>query len=171
MNNLNLDALEALQHSPMRNYILPGLDSHLVGATTRVFRNTRHSIGMITPHSHRYDFQCLVLRGSVVNTLYRLNPAGDLYQVTDALYKGRPGQFKTSVNDLRRFSWQATPYGVGSWYGMTHDQIHSISFSDDAVVLFIEGEQVTDSSVYIEPHVGGEVVETMRNEPWMFRRE
>ena len=170
MNNLDLEALRGLSHSPLHNYILAGLDSHLVGATTRVFVNTRESTGIITPHSHRFDFQCLVLRGSVVNTLFVECEDGDDYQVTQTRYLGSPGSYENLRTVRALYLPSSRTYETGDWYGMTRNEIHSISFSRDAVVLFIEGAQVTDTSVYIEPHVRGETIPTMKTEPWMFSK-
>lgn len=170
MNNIDMEAIEGLSHSPLRNYILAGLESHLVGATTRLFRNTRASTGIITPHSHRFDFQCLVLQGSVTNTLFIETGLGDEYQVTQTRYLGSPGKYETMKTRRAMYLPESRRYVEGDWYGMTCEEIHSISFSRDAVVLFIEGAQITDASVYIEPHVDGETIPTMKTEPWMFAR-
>lgn len=133
-----------------------------------MFVNTRESSGKITPHSHRFNFQCLVLRGSVVNTLFVGSDDGDEYQITETRYLGSPGKYATLKTDRSKYAASSTTYVYGDWYGMTHEEIHSISFSRDAVVLFIEGQQITDKSFYIEPHVGGETIPTMKTEPWMF---
>lgn len=170
MNNLDLVALQQLSHSTLHNYILAGLDSHLIGATTRIFVNTRESSDKITPHSHRFDFQCLVLRGMVINTIFEGDGAGDEYQLTETEYLGKPGQYATLKTERARYLPKSTEYRAGDWYGMISEQIHSIQFSRDAVVLFIEGEQVTSKSVYIEPHVRGETIPTMKTEPWMFSK-
>jgi hypothetical protein len=53
---------------------------------------------------------------------------------------------------------------------MRYNEIHSIKFSKDAIVLFFEGPTVTDSSFVLEPVVEGEYIPTMTTEPWMFRR-
>lgn len=172
MKNLDLEALESMQHSRMLNYILPGLESHLLGATTRVFRNTRHSLSKIVPHSHRYDFQCLVLQGSVTNTLFIGTPGGgDLYQEFEATYGDSPGVYSKRPVEKARYIAEHNHYGAGEWYGMTCDQIHSIEFSRDAVVLFIEGAPRSDKSIYIEPVVEGETIHLLSNEPWMFRKK
>ena len=170
MNNLDLEALRELSHSTLHNYILSGLDSHLLGATTRVFVNTRESTGVITPHSHRFDFQCLVLRGEVVNTIFEGGGAGDEYQLTETEYLGEPGKYSTLKTERATYLPKATAYQTGDWYGMTSEEIHSIRFSRDAVVLFIEGAQVTNKSAYIEPYVRGETIPTMKTEPWMFAK-
>lgn len=170
MRNLDLVALDGLTHSPLHNYILAGLDSHLIGATSRIFRNTRESMGKITPHSHRFDFQCLVLRGEVINTIFVESESGDDYQVTVTRYLGSPGQYETLKADRALYLPESIEYKAGDWYGMTRDQIHTISFSRDAVVLFIEGRQIADSSIYIEPYVNGETIPTMTTDPWMFQK-
>lgn len=67
--------LQSMQHSPLGNYAgLPGLTSHLIAKSdhgcVRTFSSPRYTEEHITPHSHRYDFTCLVLRGYVENTTY-----------------------------------------------------------------------------------------------------
>ena len=59
---------------------------------------------------------------------------------------------------------------AGSWYGMKHDEIHSIGFSNDAVVLFFEGPPVAEGTVILEPYVNGQHLQTMATKPWMFQR-
>jgi hypothetical protein len=171
MKNMDLAAIAELSHSTLRNYILPGLDSSLLGTTTRIFTNTRESSGMITPHSHRFDFQCLVMRGSVVNAIYEADESGDAWMMSSLRYLGEPGAYEKLQDGHGPFSVRKATYEAGEWYGMQHDEIHSISFSRDAVVLFIEGAQVTDTSVYLEPFVRGEVIPTMTTESWMFAKE
>jgi len=52
---------------------------------------------------------------------------------------------------------------------MKHDEIHSITFSKGAKVLFFEGPQVSDKSVIIEPIINGQTVSTYDVAPWMFK--
>lgn len=174
MRNLDLPALDALSHSRISNYILPGLDSLLVGASTRIFRNTRRSSGFITPHSHRFDFQCLVLRGAVLNTLYEAQgpgTKGDMYERAEIRYAGSPGEYdRVDPGDrvYERYIGTDKSYEAGDWYGMRAEQIHSIRFSSDAVVLLIEGASTQETSFYLEPVVNGQTINTARVEPWMF---
>lgn len=170
MNNLDLEAITDLSHSKLSNYILPGLDSLLVGSTTRLFVNTRRSIGEITPHSHRFDFQCLVLQGSVTNTLFIPDDDGDCYSVSSMTYLGNPGEYKTTNKGIRWYSAADKVFVAGDWYGMASQEVHSIRFSNDAVVLFIEGLQTTTDSIYLEPHINGETINTMKTESWMFQK-
>lgn len=170
MNNLDVDAILNLSHSRLANYILPGLDSLLLGATTRLFVNTRRSIGEITPHSHRFDFQCLVLQGTVTNTLFVPDDDGDCYTISLMTYLGKPGEYQTAHTGTRWYKASDKMFTAGDWYGMLSHEVHTISFSDDAIVLFIEGEQVTQDSIYLEPHINGETIPTMKTESWMFQK-
>lgn len=174
MKGLKLNQLLQMAHSPLHNYIVPGLTSSLIGAhsadgVARIFVNSRTQFEHVTPHSHRFDFQCLVLRGEVVNILFE-EGGDDRYLASSMRYLGTPGQFER--NKVSLLSWHARrcTYRVGDWYGMTRDQVHSIIFSDDAVVLFLEGPQVTDTTIILEPWVDGEVLPTFKTEPWMFRK-
>lgn len=179
MNGLNLENFLKLAHSPLQNYIVPGLTSSLIGerseqgGITRLFVNTRTQHDHITPHSHRFNFQCLVLRGHVLNTVFRQDDSGDEYGSTVMMYNGRAGNLSVNHSlgtDIGRWVFDVKRFNAGAWYGMSYDQIHSINFSRDAVVLFFEGPQITDSSVILEPVVDGEVIRTFKTEPWMFRR-
>lgn len=171
MDNLNLEAILGMAHSKIGNYILPGLESALLGAKTRLFINTRESIGQITPHNHRFDFQCLVLRGWVVNTLFVKDDAGEEFARKRKIYTGIPGEYKDAhLSGPAMFRLDKHKYQAGDWYGMKSDQFHTIEFSPDAVVLFIEGETVASSFDYLSPIVNGEVIDTMSVEPWMFKK-
>lgn len=177
MRNLDLEAIQALSRSRISNYILPGLDSLLVGASTRIFCNTRRSSGFITPHSHRFDFQALVLRGTVMNTLYYpqgSDAKGDMYERMEIRYAGSPGEYdKVNPGDrvYERYCGRDKGHEAGDWYGMQADQIHSIRFSSDAVVLLIEGASTRETSFYLEPVVSGHTIRTAQVEPWMFVKE
>jgi hypothetical protein len=171
MQNLDIGAIRSLSHSKLTNYILPGLDSLLLGATTRLFVNTRKSIGEITPHSHRFDFQCLVLQGSVTNTLFKPDDEGDCYTMSKMTYLGRPGEYHTAHTGIRWYKAIDQFFVEGDWYGMLSDEVHSIKFSNDAIVLFIEGRETTKDSIYLEPYINGETIPTMKTESWMFQKE
>ena len=182
MKNLDLAALLAMSHSGLQNYIVPGLQSRLLGersdehGNVRLFVNSRHQHHHITPHSHRFDFQFLVLRGWVNNIVFtraagkELN-RGDFYTSTSLTYRGKPGEY--NVAQLLPEEWvsEANTYSVGEWYGMRHDEVHSIKFSRDAVVLFFEGPQATDQTIILEPCVNGQTLPTFKVEDWMFQQE
>lgn len=170
MKGFDADTFLSLTHSTLHNYILPGLESRMIGATSRVFVNTRESIGAITPHSHRFGFQCLVLQGYVENTLFTEDAGGDLYQTTLMEYMGTPGKYDSTPGGLHYFLPSTVTHVVGEWYGMQADEIHTIRFSRDAIVLFVEGLPSTAHSVVLEPHVNGATIRTMHTEAWMFTK-
>jgi len=70
-------------------------------------------------------------------------------------YLGKPGEYTTQCHFTNKYKAVDKTFVVGDWYGMKAHEIHSIKFSKEAIVLFIEGENKTDSSVYLEPCVGG----------------
>lgn len=51
---------------------------------------------------------------------------------------------------------------------MKAEEIHSITFSRGASVLFFEGPRKTDTSTVLEPVVDGETIPLFRTEPWMY---
>ena len=176
----DVQALLRMEHSPIKNYAIPGLTSSLIGApsaagTIRMFRCEREHQEAITPHSHRFNFQCWVLRGSVRNRIwtktYNQNPAGDLFQRTKLIYEGDVGHYQTEACDIGNWKYSDQEYSAGQCYSMRADEVHSIFFSRGALVLFFEGPTEANSSIILEPCVDGEVVPTFKVEPWMFKRE
>lgn len=176
---MNIDVIKhlvSMRHSPLRNYIVPGLTSWLImdngeAGKLRMFDSSREQHEFITPHSHRFDFTACVLRGCVYNTLWvPVQDDGDEYVVTNNIYLGNPGQYDIESRVVARFLSDTICYDVGEWYGMKHNEIHSIRFSKDAVVLFIEGKAITNTSQVLEPWVQQRRVPTMKVEDWMFQK-
>ena len=177
-----LDLIREMAHSPIRNYIVPGLTSSLIGnpserGLVRLFEASRRQSNQITPHSHRYDFRCLVLSGSVTNRVWtRVKPQhhgawADSYQESVLAYQGETGRYEKVAGEVGKWEFLDTKYEEGQWYAMDANEVHSIVFSRDAVVLFFEGPTTTDVSIVLEPFVDGQVIETLKTEPWMFQRE
>ena len=172
--------LSLIRNSPMHNYIVPGLTSWLLGrpdphtGCVRMFTMERRQDTKITPHSHRFDFQCLVLKGSVQNTLYEqtnhVDAMCDAFQMVELTYLGHPGEYVERDDKRSFFTRNTRMYSEGETYEMKHDEIHSIEFSSDAVVLFFEGAYVTDKSYALLPVVDGEVIRLLKREDWMFRK-
>lgn len=179
--NFNLKALMAMAHSPVRNYAIPGMTSYLIGApsesgTVRLFCNERDHQEQVTPHSHRFDFQCWVLAGQVTNRIwtqnhYMTHPDGDVFVSSRLQYRGEIGKYEKKTVGRGNWSYLDFEYKEGECYSMRHHEIHSIQFSRGAKVLFFEGATVTDSSMVIEPVVDGEHIETMIVQPWMFKKD
>lgn len=182
-----LNIILRMGHSLLGNYVLPGLTSLKIGGlsdtrdfgTVRMFCMSREHLENITPHSHRYDFACMVLRGTVVNHVWRRvnlgepGDPGDMYAQRQIDYGGRPGAYRDTNHPLQvdKWTYESTVYDAGEWYRMTHDQIHHITFDRDATVLFFQGPDVTNTTSVLLPFVnGGEVIETMKVQPWMFRK-
>lgn len=175
----NPKLIDQMSHSELRNYILPGLSSFLIGGEghgkVRLFRASRQQHAHITPHSHRFDFQCIVLRGQATNTIWRQVGAvhGASSMVASQLhFNGRPGEYTTTQRETPQYYHPSseTYSPVAPFYSMRHDEIHSIIFSQDAVVLFLEGPDQTDTTTILEPWVHGQRIPTFKVEPWMFQR-
>lgn len=175
----NVKELLAMAHSPVKNYAIPGLTSSLIGnpgpaGTMRLFQCERDHQETITPHSHRFDFQCWVLRGEVRNRIwtesYKGDPNADLFLQSRLACSGM-GRYGTSPIGIASWLYTDTVYEAGDCYAMKAHQIHSIFFSRGAIVLFFEGAKKVHESLILEPVVDGEVVPTFKVEPWMFKRE
>lgn len=179
----NLDAAielaETVKHSPVYNYITPGLTSWLLakeGCRQRMFHMEREQLTGITPHSHRYDLRCVVLSGSVRNvTWVKTDDAdrGDWF--TDKVVHGQdgnPGAYDNAVCHSSGGLWKPEPalYEAGDVYTIPYTDIHSIWFERGTRVFVQESEKKTDETYILEPRSNGEAINTMRVEPWMFRR-
>jgi len=74
MNKL-IELLDEMKSSTVDNYVLAGLSSSLIGqqgfGSVRLFEKEAHQRDFVTPHSHRFDFACLVLAGQVTNHIWR----------------------------------------------------------------------------------------------------
>lgn len=177
-DDFNVTELLRMAHSPVRNYVLPGLTSSLIGAPSehgvvRLFQNSRDHQETITPHSHRFDFQCWVLRGSVRNRLWRKSyahdPQADSYRTTVLRYAGEIGKYTTELCGVDRWVYSDRTFEEGQCYAMRAHEVHSIFFSRGATVLFFEGASIADCSIVIEPVVDGETIPTLEVKPWMFK--
>ena len=178
--NFDVDALLRMAHSPVSNYVIPGLQSSLIGApsergTVRLFQNERDHQETITPHSHRFDFMCRVLRGHVRNRIwsksYDHDREADDYRTTTIHYEGEIGKYRNEPGNVHRWRYADSVFVEGQCYAMRAHEVHSIFFSRRTVVLFFEGPMKAASSIVIEPVVGGETIPTMEVKSWMFKRE
>jgi len=166
-----LNHIKTMAHSPLRNYRIPGLTSSLV-RNVRLFECERSHEEAIVPHSHRFDFQCLVLRGVVRNVLWLPNAQGDLFSLSTLEYGNKPGEYtQTRGTAQGYFSRSETRYVEGDTYGMRHTQIHSIFFERDTAVLFFEGPELTNETCILEPVSNGKAVPTFETRPWMFQKD
>lgn len=167
-----------MKHSPAHNYVIPGLTSWLIGSphpehgSVRMFTMSRHHEEPIIPHSHRFDFRCLVMKGGVRNHIWRHDSVdGDLYAVSDVTYEGTLGVHQRAEVSQGRFSKTESSYTAGQEYAMRAEQFHSIYFDKGSMVLFFEGANRLDKSQILEPVVMDERIPLFKTEYWMFRRE
>lgn len=175
---MNLKQLMAMRHSPVRNYAIPGLTSWLITEPTdkgcvRMFECERTHVEPIVPHSHRFDFTAFVLQGQVTNRIWTEDVDGDPYLVSRLPKQGpKPGEYAVAAagNTVRAFSFKDFAYGAGESYVMESHEIHSIYFTKGTTVLMIEGPDLSDSSLVLEPMVNGQRIPLFQVEPWMFKK-
>ena len=181
MFNAEMMLAQALQmaHSPVHNYAIPGLTSWLIGnradngSLVRLFHSSREHVEPITPHSHRFGFTAVVLRGEVTNRVWYEcldSRDADVYCVSEERYLGEIGKYTTQVRQHAAFSWEDFTYSQGDTYNMSAHEIHSIYFGRDTYVLMFEGPEESKTSVILEPVVDGMRVPTFKVEDWMFQR-
>ena len=172
---------DKLKHSPIHNYILPGLTSWMLKASTessgavRMFESSRQTEDFITPHSHRYGLDCEVLQGWVENTVWKraqhfgAEKSVDEWMVALLLYQGAPGKYVLENTQATRMQPTCKKYSAGESYSMSYMDIHSIKFSRDAVVVITESAPQTDTTHILLPMAYGRVVPTFKVEPWMYK--
>lgn len=180
---MNLSAIDAMKHSPIKNYAIPGLTSWLIGepgdkGCVRLFECSRNHVEPVTPHSHRFNFSCLVLEGRVINRIWSKSELEketdlyhDLYQVKMLKYHGDPGKYETEIIGQCYWGFNDFTFQAGESYEMSYTSIHSIYFARNTKVLFFEGETQRDSSLILEPVVDGVAIPTFTVENWMFQRD
>lgn len=165
----------------LENYVLPGLTSTLLPkGRLRMFTSSRYTEEFINPHSHRFDFACLVLRGQVWNTIYKpvpsLTPAANPWAVWEVSpVNGGLGEYSRQLfSNYSFYETQTSCHLAGQVYSMLDRDIHSIRFSRDAAVLFIEGPERKSYSHVLEPLNGFpdkvDTIPTFKTQPWMFQK-
>lgn len=171
-----INIINDMKNHSVHNYVLAGLSSSLIGGNgygrVRLFEKPNHQHDNITPHNHRFDFTCLVLKGFVINRLWEEcgdKDKGDFYQVSKLHYSGEIGKHRKELESRGEYSFKDYRYNVGETYHMKSNEIHSILFSKDSSVLFFEGPTIRDSSIILEPIISGEVIPTYLREDWMFQ--
>lgn len=169
--------LESMKHSPRHNYVIPGLTSWLISdpsphGCVRMFECSRDHEEPILPHTHRFNFSCIVLNGKVRNRIWSPNALGDEYQVSEVTYEGIMGQHQKFPQHIGKFLFMEREYREDDEYEMSSGEYHSIYFRKGTKVLFFEGPSDPDEkSLILEPVVDGEVIPLFRTDPWMFRGE
>jgi hypothetical protein len=179
--NALLALCDQLKRDPVRNYAIPGLTSWMIaedsdGGCIRLFECSRDHHEHIIPHSHRYDFSAVVLRGVVNNILWRktyaMGQRGDEYKPGELVYNGAPGKYEQRVGEepSAPYFYEMRRYTAGERYNMRAEEIHSIQFGRDTAVLMFEGPSVSEKTVFLQPVVDGDIIPTMQVQPWMFKR-
>jgi hypothetical protein len=166
-----LNAIQKMKSSKVSNYVIAGLDSYLLeNGKVRVFENGRDHQDQITPHSNRYDFTAIVLQGEVTNHIWHdSSPTrGDLFMTSKLTYNGEIGDHKVTQICSDYYRKESHTYTSGQMYSMTADQIHSITFGRNSVVLMFEGPELANGSIIIEPFVDGLVIPTYKKSDYMF---
>ena len=135
----------------------------------RLFECTHSNPVPITPHSHRFDFTCVVLEGTVHNLVWQESDRGSLYELAEQI--GKLGNYELLPMKQANYACVEHIYHKGDVYSMRSEEIHSIFFSKGAKVLFIEGPERSEKSLVLQPVVNGRVIPTLKTEDWMFIKE
>lgn len=172
--------LKDMKSDTLVDYAVPGLESSLLkNGLFRLFESDRDIEELIQPHSHRFDFMCIVLSGTVENTWYLEAPYNP--RIVDSVNQWSRRELKRCNKDgfdgyqlskeyeIKGYRTRKVTYSTGQVYGMTYNQIHSIKFSRGAKVLFIEGPQVSDTSFVLQPVSNGVEIPNFYTAKWIFQ--
>lgn len=174
MLNLAESILTYKPISVIQNYVIPGMKSSLLidnggFGKVRLFKMTREHDYYVIPHSHRFNFECLVLSGEVNNVIYEICSDGDLHCQTTLKYNSI-GNYVREEGAFQQYSQRTERYRSGDSYSMYSTDIHSIGFSKGASVLIFEGPTLSYESTILQPIVNGKIIPTFKVEDWMFER-
>lgn len=169
--------VDSIKHSPIHNYIAPGITSWLIskpgeGNLVRMFEATREQQENVIPHSHRFNFYSYVLKGKVINEHWMVSSGpdfGDIYSVCTLQYNGKPGEYSITSEGVDRFYKCSKEYSTGEGYYMNAGDIHSIWFQKGTQLLIFEDPQFRNYFHILQPVVDGEVIPTFKVEDWMFK--
>ncbi len=172
------DLVRTMTGEAIDNYAITGLRSELIDqGTVRMFTQRTAQMNLITPHSHRYDFGCLVLSGNVKNILWKevfedeeTDRPVHWMAVSKQEYSGVPGEYELTYQRQARFSTYNTFHREKEFYWMPATDIHSIEFEQGTQVLFFQGPQQFDCSVILEPMDDNDVIPIHDTLPWMFKK-
>lgn len=177
-----LKFLISTAHSPIENYVVPGLTSYLIGlpakdgSLVRLFHSAIEQEMFITPHSHRYDSHHTVLKGEVKNIIYTppynseyFDEELDEYYLSELIADEGLGEYVIKEVGPRKYRKIYSEYSAGESYAFSSTQIHSIKFGKNTYVLVVQGFTITDTSAILEPYIAGERVPTFTVEDWMFK--
>lgn len=160
--------------STLENYVIPGLRSVAYlktddnGAMLRSFEMTAHQEYYITPHNHRYNFECFVLDGEVENTIF--NPIEATRATADHVivpYDEAKHDIDLEKTEFVRAISSSRKHPEGDWYSMRHDQFHTITFAKGTRVLFLQGASVVKVSHCMLPYNAGRICNTFIWRDWM----
>lgn len=166
--------LDSMKSSTLTNYVIPGLESSLIGkeyGTVRLFHANMNPSYPTAPHSHRYNLACLVLSGMVTNTLWKpcTENMGDFFEETNLNYMDCPGDYQKSIIGRNWYCAYKHKYSKNEWYFLDAEDIHSIEFAKNTSVLVLQSNNVSDSSVMLEPVIDGKKIPLGKTQDWMFK--
>lgn len=168
---------EAFNSSTIKNYVVPGLESVLLGESdgfkVRMFHMTEHQMMHVTPHSHRFNLLSYVLEGEVEHITYhettRYDDLQKLFKLAVLEQEGQLGEYKTNIHSNGSFRCYSAKYVAGGSYFLNAEDYHSVVFAKGTKVLFIEGPQVATPKILV-PLVKGTVCSTLFTADWMFQK-
>jgi len=170
-----ISIMDEMKHNQVGNYVIAGLDSYMIGGDNkgcvRFFENSRNQQDAITPHSHRFNFTCLVVKGWVRNRIWSATTEedSDFFEVSELYYGGEIGSHDKQFIERSFWKYSDKEFAQREVYSMKASEVHSIIFSKGAKVLFFEGPSVSEKSIILEPVVRGEVIPTFVKPEWMFQ--
>ena len=161
---IDLDLEESIKHSVMDHHV-PGLQylnlSRSDKFTLKLYliegaRNDQSGF-LIHPHSHRYDFNTVVLAGKVQNTVFKEGLEGGRDSTRHSMvrldYSPENGLAKSGPPVCLRETAESGVFGVRESYFLNCKQIHTLKVWPDATLLCLSQfeDKRESSSLYLPP--------------------
>lgn len=169
-NNSILDFIADTAHNRVSNYVVPGLDSVLLeNSKTRLFEATRTQQAFVTPHTHRYNLFSVVLQGWATNTIYEPATCGERFaksSIGAEEFEYEPD----TIGKIGFYNPETKTHRQGESFYLTYNQIHTIEFSKDALVLIVESPEIKTPQFILQPvNHKGDILDIFTVKDWMFK--
>lgn len=178
----SFEDINSLSISTIENYVVPGLYSFLLTEKNedvgciRAFMQTLHQEYFVTPHSHRYNHEIIMIKGECQQILYeetsiRSDDYSQFYRKSTIEYLNSPGKYRHSLGGhLGQYVRRNKRLEEGQRFRLNSDEIHSIFFNKGAIALIKEGPDIDCMSYILQPIAKDELINTFQVNEWAFRK-
>lgn len=135
---------DMIEHS-FRNFHVRGFDYLCLKRTPEHTRKVYFFDGnvsqlpeVVNPHDHRYDFITTVLSGVMSNSVYTIDPVGEVYNEFEWRTPLLGGDGFTFRREMRLLETQRFAYKRGQSYLMRAEEFHTIRMHKEGTVIVLD---------------------------------